>query len=258
MACGRNKFSCDDGKCISMSWVCDGETDCDDMSDEICASPPGYIATAATGAVATTKVVGGSATAHHTVKPTLMPDMKCDADNFSCDDGKCISMSWVCDGEPDCDDMSDESWKHCASPPGYITTVATGAVETTKVVGESATDHHTVKPTLMLGTAPVLVVSLSLAAVVCAVLLFALYKWRQRKHLVPDDSAVTHIYHLPNPGVGLNDIELDPTGKSGQTTSDYERMDPIVNNSDPVYESTQNPVYQQLGAPSVTVNESIA
>ena len=41
------------------------------------------------------------------------PDMKCDADNFSCDDGKCISMSWVCDGEPDCDDMSDESWKHC-------------------------------------------------------------------------------------------------------------------------------------------------
>ena len=45
--------------------------------------------------------------------PRAAPDMECDADKFSCDDSKCISMSWVCDGEPDCDDMSDESWKDC-------------------------------------------------------------------------------------------------------------------------------------------------
>ena len=33
----------------------------------------------------------------------------CFAHQFTCSDGSCISDQWVCDGDPDCDDESDEA-----------------------------------------------------------------------------------------------------------------------------------------------------
>ncbi|GBM44382.1 Low-density lipoprotein receptor-related protein 4, partial [Araneus ventricosus] len=33
-ACRDREFRCDDGLCINVDWKCDGENDCDDMSDE--------------------------------------------------------------------------------------------------------------------------------------------------------------------------------------------------------------------------------
>ena len=34
IGCGYYKFTCDNGECVAESWVCDGETDCADGSDE--------------------------------------------------------------------------------------------------------------------------------------------------------------------------------------------------------------------------------
>lgn len=74
--CPQENFSCDHNKCISKFWVCDGDNDCDDKTDE---------------------------------KPELCDS--CLASQFACGvTRRCIPHSWVCDGTFDCGegDTSDE------------------------------------------------------------------------------------------------------------------------------------------------------
>ncbi|XP_036314275.2 low-density lipoprotein receptor-related protein 1B isoform X1 [Pipistrellus kuhlii] len=69
-------------RCIPVAWLCNGERECPDGSDEqceeTCCGHPGA---------------------------------------WQCDDGKCISLSWLCDGAGDCSDGSDEvdceRWTAC-------------------------------------------------------------------------------------------------------------------------------------------------
>ena len=83
-SCKNGEFTCNNHRCIRRGWVCDGENDCQDNSDEeksICTK---------------------------TVKPN------CKAYEFPCRSsntgpiGRCILKEWKCDGKRDCSDGSDE------------------------------------------------------------------------------------------------------------------------------------------------------
>ncbi|KAM4706690.1 low-density lipoprotein receptor-related protein 2-like [Discoglossus pictus] len=78
-SCGATHQSVCKDKCIPISWLCNGERDCPDGTDEVC-------------------------------------DQAChgDINAWQCDNGKCISRSWRCDGDTDCLDGSDE--KDCVCP----------------------------------------------------------------------------------------------------------------------------------------------
>ncbi|XP_049541327.1 low-density lipoprotein receptor-related protein 4 [Anopheles darlingi] len=76
--CTDGKFECQNGMCIPHDWVCDGDNDCNDLSDE-----------------------------RNCTK-------QCTRDEFRCKDGSCISASFQCDGETDCIDESDEA--NCDQP----------------------------------------------------------------------------------------------------------------------------------------------
>lgn len=84
--CDATEFTCQDGACIPAAWRCDGESDCDDNSDEAGCSNN----TSTTGS-------GGG-------------DFCNGADEWLCTNGtECISLAYRCDGVAgDCTDGSDE------------------------------------------------------------------------------------------------------------------------------------------------------
>ncbi|XP_039499245.1 low-density lipoprotein receptor-related protein 2 isoform X1 [Drosophila santomea] len=67
-------FTCNNQRCIPRSWVCDGDDDCLDNSDE----------------------------EQNCTKPT------CGSNEFQCRSGRCIPQNFRCDQENDCGDNSDE------------------------------------------------------------------------------------------------------------------------------------------------------
>lgn len=74
-------FRCENTRCISSSFICDGENDCSDYSDEKNCSDFQII-------------VHGNTT--------------CEKGFWQCSDNLCIPEDWVCNNETDCPDGSDE------------------------------------------------------------------------------------------------------------------------------------------------------
>ncbi|XP_021711658.1 very low-density lipoprotein receptor isoform X5 [Aedes aegypti] len=84
LQCSERQFRCNDGHCIHVSFVCDGEADCSDGSDE------------------------------HS-RECKVTETNCSDDKFRCKSGRCIPKHWQCDGENDCSDGSDEDSEKCQS-----------------------------------------------------------------------------------------------------------------------------------------------
>ncbi|KAK7896045.1 hypothetical protein WMY93_021370 [Mugilogobius chulae] len=89
--CRLNEFSCTAGstQCIPLFWKCDREKDCDNGEDEI--------------------NCGTSALLLYS-NSLLLSSQKRDVcvNEFTCVSGRCVSQNFVCNGEDDCGDGSDE------------------------------------------------------------------------------------------------------------------------------------------------------
>uniref|UniRef100_A0AAR2JIR6 Heparan sulfate proteoglycan 2 n=1 Tax=Pygocentrus nattereri TaxID=42514 RepID=A0AAR2JIR6_PYGNA len=114
-SCLADEFACNNGMCIPLDYVCDKRADCSDMSDEencgtnVIATVLWFLVLPATDSPAptTTPVVTVE------VKPPPGP-VPCRADQAMCQSGECISREYLCDGERDCRDGSDEL--KCGTP----------------------------------------------------------------------------------------------------------------------------------------------
>uniref|UniRef100_A0A914WZW9 Uncharacterized protein n=1 Tax=Plectus sambesii TaxID=2011161 RepID=A0A914WZW9_9BILA len=129
--CTERQFACggDDEKCIPKLWVCDGEKDCRDGTDEptdgVCkprVCPPGEFQ--CDNHNCTRYLCNGNpdcgpndmSDEHLAMCSSFSEYGECSETQFKCTNHKCINATQACDREDNCGDLSDE--KGCAKRTG--------------------------------------------------------------------------------------------------------------------------------------------
>ncbi|KAA0712965.1 Low-density lipoprotein receptor-related protein 8 [Triplophysa tibetana] len=121
--CPPEKFDCggSTSKCVSMSWRCDGERDCENGADEEqCAADAkachGKEFYCRNGMCVAPKFVcdGDNDCGDGSDEEMCTAASTCGPHEFRCNDSECIPALWSCDGDPDCKDKSDESMERCS------------------------------------------------------------------------------------------------------------------------------------------------
>lgn len=131
--CAPNEFQCSNRSCLAAVFVCDGDDDCGDGSDERgCADPacgPREFRCGGDGGACiperwvcdrqfdcedrsdeAAELCGRAG-----LGATSAPAACAAAAQFACRSGECVHLGWRCDGDRDCKDKSDEA--DCRKPP---------------------------------------------------------------------------------------------------------------------------------------------
>uniref|UniRef100_A0A673MSU7 LDL receptor related protein 8 n=1 Tax=Sinocyclocheilus rhinocerous TaxID=307959 RepID=A0A673MSU7_9TELE len=120
--CPPEKFDCG-GKCVSLSWRCDGERDCENGEDEAdCAAgkscSAGEFQCRNHKCLAPVYVCDGDDDCGDSSDEEKCSPPTCGPHEFRCNSSECVPQPWTCDGDPDCADGSDEWAGRCGGGSG--------------------------------------------------------------------------------------------------------------------------------------------